>query len=248
MKRFNQWTNASLVFTVLVVILGLFGLSTVFAASGRQVNLLAPKVDIAATAKALQIKNRENDLDDELGKRIRAIQTEVDQVSRSLREFENMAATQTTQQNEQLSALQQQLLEKRATVQSVESVILQHRQNLIKDEEDHNNDMAALNQEMGTQVTELSSQLATVNNEISNLKIELTRAGLSTPEIPDVRLSREDSLPARISSGSGESSGNGSSVSGKPDSGGSSDGGGDSSGGDSSDSHDNHSDDSEEDE
>ncbi|RMF01616.1 MAG: hypothetical protein D6768_10205 [Chloroflexi bacterium] len=236
MKQFHQFTNVSLIITILVIILGLFGLSTVFAASGQQVNLLAPQVNVEATVKALQLENRESKLEDASEERIKVIKTEIDAASRSLREFEEKAATQTAQQTEQLSALQQQVIDKRATVQSVEAGILQLRQSQLKDEEAFNNNMAALNGELGSQVAELTSKLAAVNNEISNIKLELTRAGLSTPEIPGVRLSREDSLPPRISSGNSESGSSSGAVSGKR--------GGDSGSSDSSsDSGDDHSDD-----
>lgn len=178
---FNQFKFGStgVIITVVIVFVGLLGLSTVYATSRSQ--LIAPRPSIEATAQSLQVQHRREQLETASGERMATIEAQIEQAQQSLTALESAIQTQTAQQHSQLNDLDQQVIQMQATVQSHESSIIQFKQTMQQDEVNHIRAMATAQAEAGLAETGLRDQLATVTHQLQIVQTQLT----PTPDIDD---------------------------------------------------------------
>ena len=157
---------------VVIAFVGLLGLSTIYAASGS--GLIAPRVNIEATAQALQVQHRKEQLETASRNRMATIQTQIDNPQQSLALLESTVQTQTAQQHSQLTGLKQRAVQMQATIRSHESSIMQLEQAMQQDEVNHVRAMATLQAEVGLVEIGLRDQLATVTHQLQTAQAQLT--------------------------------------------------------------------------
>ena len=114
-KKVWLFANPVVIIMVVLIVVSLFGLSAVFAASGYSV--LAPQVDVEATAQAIQFNNHREALEAASKARLARKQAEIQQVHQTIDSLDTLIQTQTAQQNEQRLQLQEQIEQEQAAIQ-----------------------------------------------------------------------------------------------------------------------------------
>jgi hypothetical protein len=165
----SKFVNASLVVVVLLIVVGLFGLSSVFAGShqGGQVTLLASNIDVQATARAIQVENQKNKLVTAAQKRLNSLQVQIQQARRSGEELDQLIAAQTSQQEQQLAALQQEALEQQQQIEKLRSTALFLQDTLSQEESEHSLRLDSRETEFRKSEEELRAVLAAMTTELN---------------------------------------------------------------------------------
>jgi hypothetical protein len=177
--------NISLIIVVIIIVAGLFGLSSVFAATGAgQVNLLAPQIDVEATAQAIKLQNRQVELEDAAYQRLQIIQAQIDQTRNSLDQLDRIIKSQAEQQSAQLDSLQMQAAQQQKAVNDLQATATFLNQAIVQDETDHRLEMMALQSEFEQSESELNANLQLVANQVAAAEAELD--------------DRESTMPSRI--------------------------------------------------
>ncbi|RME99234.1 MAG: hypothetical protein D6768_15470 [Chloroflexi bacterium] len=188
MKRSSTLlTNTSLIFIVVIVAIGLFGLSTVFAATGTE--LLVEHVDVAATAEAIQIINREAALDETSQQRLRDIESEIRQVNSAINKLRQTQKTELARQQSQLQAINQQIAQKQTEVDNLQATLSTLQQTVQDEEELHNIQINTLATQLGEEENTLRRKLQSTQIELDDIQTEslkmqeTTTAGHATDDL-----------------------------------------------------------------
>jgi len=181
MKRtFMAGTGLIIVTTIIVV--GLVGLSTVFAATkAGRVNLLAPQIDVQATARAIQLKNHESRLETAAESREQAIQNQIDQTQQALDDLNRIVATQTSQQNLQRTNLQAQTTEKQQAVDNLNATATFLQQAVEQDETNHKLQLIKLQTEMEQSIAAAQAEFRAVSDQLQTAQAQRDERSPATP-------------------------------------------------------------------
>lgn len=171
MKKYsNLLTNTSLIFVVVLAAIGLFGLSTVFAATGSE--LVSSPVNVSATAEAIQIINHEAQLDATANQRLNDIQTQIQRVNDSLNQLKQTRETELAHQQSQYQAITQKIAKKQATVNHLESTLADLQQNIQTEEARYNDQMNSLATQREQDEDDLRRQLESTQLELDDLQTQ----------------------------------------------------------------------------
>lgn len=179
-------TTITLVIVASAIILGLFGLSTAFAGS-RGVNLISPRVDVAATAQIIQFQNKQAQLEQAFEQRLEALRSQISQTQQALDDLNRSVEAQTSTYNNQLTVLQEQVAQKQGTVQRLQANLISLKQDIITDEEQFDAEMAVLKGEMEQAEAGLLAELQSVNQQLQAAQVTLDASSISppSPELAD---------------------------------------------------------------
>ena len=192
MKKINgMTTNVGLTLIIVLVVVGLFSLTTVFAAS--ESGLLDRRINVEATARLIRLQNRQEQLKTAVAQDVDRLEIQIEQARQSMETLQQSVKTQTTQQASQFAALQQQVVDKQAIVQKLEANLIGVRQNIKSDEETFNQDMIALKANSEQAKSELLSEIQAIDIQLSAVQSRLDALPTATPS--PVAINNDDTQP-----------------------------------------------------
>ena len=190
--RVNKVTNASLIIVLVVIVVALFGLSTVFAASrAGQVNLLAPQIDVQATARAIQVENRKLKLGTASQQRLAVIEAQIEQAHRTADDYNWLVATQTSRQHTQLADLQQQVANQQQTAKNLQATVEHLNNTITQTSDDDQLQLITLQTEFEQSEAELENELQTLSRQLATAEARI-EAQPPAPITGATSLSAED--------------------------------------------------------
>ncbi|GAB4422417.1 MAG: hypothetical protein Kow0031_00140 [Anaerolineae bacterium] len=170
----RKLTNTSLLVMTLVIVCGLFGLSTVFAASRTgHFNLLSPQIDVQATAQAIQVNNHRGALETDYQQRMALLQTQIDQVSQSLEALNRTIADQNSRQNSQLATLQQQVTAQQQVVDNLQNTATFLDTTMAREETAHRLQLVTLRTEFEYSEANLLAELEAASLQLAQAEAQL---------------------------------------------------------------------------
>ena len=194
MKKLNGMpTNIGLMLIIVLVVVGLFSLTTVFAAS--ESGLLDRRVDVEATARLIRLQNRQEQLQTAVAQDVDRLEIHIEQVRQSMETFQQSVNTQTAQQADQFNTLQQQVVDKQATVQKFEANLIRVRQNIKSNDETFTQAMVTLKTDTERLKTGLLSEIKAIDAQLSAVQAKLDALPIITP-IPTTHNDNDDTQPS----------------------------------------------------
>ena len=172
-------------FGILLTIFVLIFLSlsiVVTSARANPGNLLVPKIDVEATAQAIQFENKRVEIEAAAQKRLASIQAQIDQRQQTLAELNHSNEAEITQLQTQVSNLQTQIEQARAETQQLQTTITQLEQTIKDDEAASQKELADEQFGMQQKETLLQNDLQSVSDQLQVVYGEIAKWGsLSVP-------------------------------------------------------------------
>jgi hypothetical protein len=182
LKKYNLSSNIGLIFIVVLVMTGLFGLTTVFAASGT--GLLNRRINVESTAQAIRFENRRVLLQATADHRLAELETEVEQARQSLETMRQTVQAQRAAQTKQLTAIRQEVQRKQAAVKELESKLIQVQLGLKADEESFNANPLLPQAEQEQEKAGLLRQISAVETQMATAQAQLAARLTPLPPAP----------------------------------------------------------------
>lgn len=190
-KKYRWPSNIGLVVLVVLTMAALFGLTTVFAASGS--GLLGRRIDIEATAQAIRFEHRRAELQATADFRLAALEIQIQGARRSLEIMRQTVQAQSAAQTNQLTAIRQEVQRKQAAVKEMESKLMEAQLALKADEESLAANPVAPPPAQEQLKTELLRQLRAVETQLAAAQAQLQARFTATPAVVDDRQQDSDS-------------------------------------------------------
>ena len=172
-------------FLIVIIVVAGSLISLLFLISPTQAGqaVLHTSVNVAATAQAIQFRNRQAELNTADQAQKSTWEAKISTKRQALTEFNQNAETQVVQLQSELERLQTQIDQVTADLQSIQDRMFKLQQAIENDAINYQSELAALDQEMSQQENELRHQLEATSTALQTAYDEL-EASQPAPTTP----------------------------------------------------------------
>ena len=152
---------------LVIITIALLGLSLSFASTqSNQLGLLPPRIDVEATARAIQLEHRRAEVESVSQERLLNIKAQINQKEQTLSELEEAFQTQDAQLGAQLATLQDQIAQYKSDIEKAQAVLV-HLQEAAQETETNALDAPATGEsQLPTAQTAVQQPLPTVSPQL----------------------------------------------------------------------------------